>query len=100
MPTFAQRITSFDGRIAADASASSTLYGTHRSFRFGHHSERDSHRSKGVVHRYPFVGMQSEPLEHPDTDADMRPEPRALRSVLLSHADVFVAMPDAIGAIR
>jgi hypothetical protein len=100
MPTFAQRITSCDGHVAAHASESGTLYGTRLSVRVGHRSERVSHRSEGVVHRSPFVGMHAESFEHPETDADMRPEPRALRSLFLEHANVFVAMRDAIGTMQ
>jgi hypothetical protein len=100
MPTFAQRITPFDRRVAACASESGTLYGTHLSLRVGHRSERVSHRSKGLVHGSAFVGMLSEDLDDAETGAGMSFERRALRSPLLSHADVFVTMRDAIGAMQ
>jgi hypothetical protein len=44
--------------------------------------------------------MLSKDLEHLETDAGMRSELRAPRSLLLAHADVFVGMPDAIGEMR
>jgi hypothetical protein len=99
MATFAEGITSFDRRVAAHGSESSTRYGTHRSLRVGHRSERVGHRSERVAHHSPFVAMLSEDLGHPETDAGMRFELRVTSSLRLSHADLFVAMPDAIGAM-
>jgi len=56
---------------------------------------------EGVAHRSPFVGMRSEDLEHAETDASdaLRGSERFARSSF-PHAHVFVAMPDAIGAMR
>jgi len=100
MPTFTYGIPSFDRPIAARAPESGTRYGTRLSIRVGHRSERSAHCSKGVAHRYAFVGMQSVSLEHHETDVGMDFELRAHRSLFLEHGDVFVAMSNAIGAIR
>jgi len=86
MPTFAERIPSFDQGIAAHGSGNGTLYGTRRSVRVVHGSE-------GVGHRSPCVGMRSEDLHHPEAYAAMRFKLRALRSLLVEHAHVFVGMP-------
>jgi hypothetical protein len=70
------------------------------SVRFGHRSERVGHRSAWRRHPSAFVGMLSERLEHPETDAGMPFGLRLPPSVFLEHADVFVGMPDAIGGMR
>lgn len=93
MPTFAEGITSFDGRVAAHASESGTHYGTRLSLRFGHRSER-------AVNRFAFVAIPSEDLGHPETNAGVRFELRLPSSLRRSHADLSVEMPDAIGAMR
>jgi hypothetical protein len=95
-PTFAQRLKGFDERVAAHALENGALYGTRVSLRVGHRSER-------VAHRYPFVGMQSESLEHPNTDADLRPEPRVRRSLsreLVGHRSADRARRRACRAMR
>jgi hypothetical protein len=86
--------------MAAHAEECDAPFGTRGSARLGHGSERVEHGSEGVVHRYPFVGVLSEDLEHPETDAAVRFAPRAPSSPLFSHADLFVGMPDPIEAIR
>jgi hypothetical protein len=100
MPTFAQGIPSFDPRIAANTSWSDSHDGTRLSVCVGHRFERGGRRSERAVHPSPFVGMQSEELKRAETEAGMRFELRAFSSLLVSHADVSVAMPDAIGAMR
>jgi hypothetical protein len=99
MPAFAQRIPSFDPAVATHASGSDTHYGTPLSVRVGHRSEEVGHRSKGAGHPSSFVTMLSKDVEHPETEAAMRCEFGAPRSLLLGHAGVFVGMPDTIGAM-
>jgi hypothetical protein len=44
--------------------------------------------------------MRSKDLEHPETDAVMRFELRALPSLLFEHGHLFVGVPEAIGVMR
>jgi hypothetical protein len=100
MPTFAESIPPLDVRTAAHASESDTCHRTRLSLRIGHRSERVGRRCERAVHRFPFVAMRSEDLGHPETNATMRFETRAVSSLCRSHADLFVGMSDAIEAMR
>src|SRR5580704_16625752 len=102
-PTFAQGITPSDRPIATHASESGTRYVprlalrlAHRSVRVGHDLERVGHGWQRGTRWSPFVSVECEDFAHPDTEAAMRFEPRAPSSLLLPHADLFVAMSDAI----
>jgi hypothetical protein len=100
MPTSAEGIPPFDGGVAAPALESGTHYGTRPSLRVGRRSERVGRQSERAVRRFPFAAMLSGDLGHPETDAGMRFESRAVSSLRRSHADLFVGMPCAIGAVR
>jgi len=92
MPTFAQRIPSFDLGIAAHASRIDTQFGTRLYVRVGHRLEEVGHRSEGVEPRSPFVVILSEYFEYAQIHAAMRFELRALRSLFLEDALVLGAM--------